>query len=223
MTTRAHLHYLGVQNYEPLWRAMQEKNKAMDWPRDEWWITEHLPVYTLGAQGGREHLHDPNPTIPVIHTDRGGSITYHGPGQLVIYPQLHVRTHTSSVTVLVDRLEQLVFDWMSRFMEGLERIPTQRGLYIKKQKIASIGLKISNGKTYHGISINVAMDLSPFDKMNPCGYPGLRMTQWLDHAAFPEDWYLSLESAVCDTFGYTAMTREYPHAGQHTSQITWPR
>lgn len=214
--------YLGVQDYTQLWQAMRMKNKSAPWSGDELWITEHPSTYTLGSQGGEEHLLNPT-SIPMIHTDRGGSITYHGPGQIVIYPLLNVRSHTPSVTALIDRLEHILHQWISSSIPSIHSIEGQRGLYIQDEKIASIGLRIANGKTYHGMSVNIDMDLSPFDNINPCGYPDLRMTQWVAHRTFPHLWHTELEKAFCQNFNYTSITREYHDARSTLSEITWPR
>lgn len=220
---RLHIKYLNRQPYETVWKAMRLKNKLPDWNCDELWLVEHDCVFTLGSQGGMEHLLNPNLNIPIIATDRGGSITYHGPGQLVIYPLLHIRSHNLPLKTLIDRLELSIQHWMLTSLPNVYRIHNQRGLYIEQKKIASLGLRIANARTYHGISVNIDMDLTAFDNINPCGYPDLRMTQWTDHAAFPTTWYASLEQAFCKIFGYTTITRDHHNDRTIHSEITWPR
>lgn len=220
---RLHIRYLGLQNYHAVWEAMRLKNKEQNWESDEFWLTEHPSVYTLGSQGGLENMRIKNPAIPIIETDRGGNITYHGPGQLVIYPLMQVRLHTNSIKTLMDTLEECLTHWIKPSIPEIYTIGDQRGLYVKEKKIASMGLRIANGRTYHGISVNVDMDLAAFDNINPCGYPDLRMTQWVEHASFPKTWFQALEQAVGHTFGYTSITREYHDARTTHSEITWPR
>ena len=213
--------YLGLQDYEKVWQAMCIKNSEKVWTGDELWLTEHPSVYTLGSQGGLEHLLSPT-TIPVIASDRGGSITYHGPGQLVIYPLFNLRSHTISVRNLINTLEQALAIWVRQYISTIHLISEQRGLFINGNKLISLGLRIANARTYHGMSVNISMDLKPFDNIHPCGYPGLKMTQWLDHCAFPKLWYESLEDAFCNNFNYTHKKRDLQY-DSNSNQITWPR
>ncbi len=150
---------------------------------DEIWVVEHPPVYTLGLNGKQEHILNPG-TIPVIRTDRGGQVTYHGPGQLVVYPLLDMNRLKLGVRQLVTLLEQSVISCLAQY--GLKSVakPEAPGIYIDNKKIASIGLRIKKGCSYHGLSVNNQMDLGPFHHINPCGYPGLEVTQLADHGIF---------------------------------------
>jgi lipoyl(octanoyl) transferase len=144
---------------------------------DELWSVEHPPVYTLGVAAKSEHLPRIDNGIPVVKTDRGGQITYHGPGQVVIYTLLDLRRRNLGVRALVRKLEQAVIELLKAYRieaEGHEDAP---GVYVAGAKVAALGLRIRNGCCYHGLSLNVDMDLSPFDAINPCGYPGLVVTQ----------------------------------------------
>lgn len=172
---------LGLVQYEPTWHAMQALTAARraDTP-DEIWMLQHPAVYTLGVAGKAEHLPRIDNGIPVIRTDRGGQITYHGPGQVVAYLLLDMRRRGLSVRPLIRRLEQAVIDLLAEYgvsAHGREDAP---GVYVGTAKIAALGLRIRNGCCYHGIALNVAMDLAPFYAINPCGYPGLAVTQMRD-------------------------------------------
>ncbi len=175
---------LGRTDYDATWRAMREFTASRDArTSDMIWLTEHPPVYTLGLAGRREHLRRDN-GIPVVKSDRGGQITYHGPGQLVVYVMLDLRRSGLFVRELVRTLERAVIDWLERLRiraRGREDAP---GVYVDvgaaEAKIAALGLRVRSGCTYHGLALNVAMDLSPFDDIDPCGYPGLAVTQLAD-------------------------------------------
>jgi lipoyl(octanoyl) transferase len=147
--------------------------------RDEIWLLEHPPVYTLGQAGKPEHLLDPR-DIPVIRIDRGGQVTYHGPGQLIVYPLIDLRRLKLGVRTLVMALEQTVIDTLAEFAIHAEARRDAPGVYVDGRKIASLGLRVSHGCTYHGLAFNVAMDLEPFTRINPCGYVGLEVTQLAD-------------------------------------------
>ncbi|WP_210756900.1 lipoyl(octanoyl) transferase LipB [Caldichromatium japonicum] len=147
---------------------------------DELWLLEHAPVFTLGQAGLPEHLLDPG-TIPVIQSDRGGQVTYHGPGQLIAYLLFDLRRAGIGVRYLVERLEQAVIDLLHGYGIRGERRPGAPGVYVAEAKIAALGLRVRNGCCYHGLALNVAMDLAPFARINPCGYPGLAVTQLADH------------------------------------------
>ncbi|MGH8274756.1 MAG: lipoyl(octanoyl) transferase LipB [Gammaproteobacteria bacterium] len=171
---------LGRVPFEPVWRDMQaftDKRDA-DTP-DEIWLLEHDPVFTLGLAGKREHVLAPG-DIPVIHIDRGGQVTYHGPGQLVIYPLLDMRRRKMGPRALVSALEQATIAALAAWYIKAYAKPEAPGVYVGEKKIASIGLRIRRRASYHGIAINVAMDLEPFTRINPCGYAGLEMTQVSD-------------------------------------------
>jgi len=171
------IHTLGLVEYQPTWDAMKrftaERGKHT---RDEIWMVQHPPVYTQGLAGKPEHLLH-HTEIPVIKIDRGGQITYHGPGQIVAYMLLDMRRWKINVRELVRLMEKAVIDLLAEFgvaSTGREDAP---GVYVNDAKIAALGLKIKNGYCYHGLSFNVDMDLGPFANINPCGYAGLRVTQ----------------------------------------------
>lgn len=172
---------LGRTDYERCWRAMRAWTDARDRDTpDELWLTEHGPIYTLGLAGRREHLLRAS-AIPVLKVDRGGQVTYHGPGQLVVYVLVDLARRRLGVRELVRRLEAAVVEWLG--LSGIDAFgkPSAPGVYVSRDgveaKIAALGLKVRNGRTYHGIAVNVAMDLSPFADIDPCGFPGLAVTQ----------------------------------------------
>jgi lipoyl(octanoyl) transferase len=142
---------------------------------DRLWTLQHRPVFTLGLNGRREHLLDPGP-IPVVAVDRGGQVTYHGPGQLVVYPLLDVRRRSLGVRALVSLLEQAVIELLGAEGLGARARPEAPGVYVDGAKIASVGLRIRRGCSYHGLSVNVDMDTTPFLRINPCGFAGLPVT-----------------------------------------------
>jgi lipoyl(octanoyl) transferase len=170
----------GRVEYEPTWRAMQEftASRTPETP-DELWIVEHPPVYTLGQAGKPEHILE-EVGIPVVKIDRGGQVTYHGPGQVVIYLLLDLARLKIKVRELVTAIEQGVIDFLAAQGVVAERRAGAPGVYVGDAKIAALGLKIKNGCSYHGLSLNVDMDLSPFTAINPCGYAGLKVTQTRD-------------------------------------------
>jgi lipoyl(octanoyl) transferase len=147
---------------------------------DEIWFLEHPPVFTLGLGGRPEHLLDPG-GIPVIHCDRGGQVTYHGPGQLIVYILLDLQRRGWGVRRLVQALEQSVIDLCAGNEIHAERRAGAPGVYINESKLAALGLRVRRGSTYHGLALNVDMDLAPFRRINPCGYPGLTVTRTKDH------------------------------------------
>ena len=169
--------WLGRVSYEPTWRAMQKytDERGAD-SVDELWLLEHDPVFTLGMNGNRAHLLHTG-DIPVVQIDRGGQVTYHGPGQLVVYPLLDLRRAHLGVRDLVTALERAVIDLVQQY----EIVATCRaqapGVYVDDRKLASVGLRVRRGGSYHGLALNVNMDLEPFQRINPCGYAGLEVTQ----------------------------------------------
>ena len=172
--------YLGRVEYEPTWRAMQDFTAARDESTpDELWLLEHPPVFTLGQAGKREHLLQAT-DIPVVAIDRGGQITYHGPGQIVIYVLVDLKRRGYGVKELVSRMEQAVIDLLAQSGVAAERSPGAPGVYVNGAKIAALGLRIKQGRSYHGLALNVDMDLAPFALINPCGYPGMAVTQTRD-------------------------------------------
>ncbi len=172
---------LGLAEYEATWRAMREftARRDADTP-DEVWVLQHPPVYTLGVAGKAEHLPRIETGIPIVRIDRGGQITYHGPGQVVIYLLLDMRRRGLTVRPLVRRMEQAVIDLLAGHGIAARGNIDAPGVYVGEAKIAALGLRIRNGCCYHGLALNVDMDLSPFHAINPCGYPGLEVTQMRD-------------------------------------------
>jgi lipoyl(octanoyl) transferase len=171
------LRWLGRVPYEPVWRDMQERNRlrTAETP-DEIWFLEHDPVFTPGLHGRREHVLAAG-DIPVVNTDRGGQVTYHGPGQLVVYPLLALQRYGFTVRELVLWLENATIAAAARW--GIEAAGRRDapGVYVAGAKLASLGLRIRQGASYHGLALNVALDLEPFQRINPCGYVGMQVTQ----------------------------------------------
>lgn len=174
---------LGRLPYEPVWHAMQRFTDGRDATTpDELWLLEHPPVFTQGQAGKPEHLLLPG-DIPVVKVDRGGQVTYHGPGQLVGYLLLDVRRLGLGVRELVSRIERSLIDVLASYAVGAYAKADAPGVYVDDAKIASLGLRIRNGRSFHGLALNLDMDLQPFARINPCGYAGLRMTQLRDETA----------------------------------------
>ena len=170
----------GLQDYQETWEGMRRFTDARDPDtQDELWLLEHPPVFTLGQAGRREHLRDPG-EIPVIQVDRGGQITYHGPGQLVAYLLLDLRRAGLGVKRLVQILEQAVLELLARRGISAELRPGAPGVYVAGAKIAALGLRVRQGCSYHGLSLNVSMDLEPFRRIDPCGYAGLEVVRLAD-------------------------------------------
>lgn len=170
----------GRVDYEPTWRAMQDftAGRGPDTP-DEIWLLEHPPVFTLGMAGKREHLLA-DIGIPVVPIDRGGQVTYHGPGQIVVYLLLDLRRRGYGVRELVRRIEQAVIDVLAAYGVACVRLAGAPGVYVGGAKIAALGLRVKAGCTYHGLALNVDMDLAPYRAINPCGYAGMAVTQLKD-------------------------------------------
>lgn len=178
-----HVRHLGRVDYEPTWREMQRMtDERGPGSVDEIWFLEHPPVFTLGLNGRREHVLAAR-DIPVIHVDRGGQVTYHGPGQLVVYPLLDIKRLNLSIRDLVVRLENAVIELCAGL--GIEAAGRRDapGVYVTGRKLASIGLRVRRGGTYHGLALNVLNDLEPFSRINPCGYAGLQVTRLADLTA----------------------------------------
>ncbi|WP_312515147.1 lipoyl(octanoyl) transferase LipB [Stutzerimonas nitrititolerans] len=171
---------LGLVEYLPTWQAMQHfTNNRGPQTADEVWLLQHFPVFTQGQAGKAEHLLLPG-DIPVVQADRGGQVTYHGPGQLVGYLLLDVRRLGFGVRELVNRIEHSLIDLLAGYGVEAAAKPDAPGVYVDGAKIASLGLRIRNGRSFHGLALNVEMDLEPFQRINPCGYAGLKMTQLRD-------------------------------------------
>lgn len=176
----ASVHDLGRQPYEPVWRAMQRFTDERDQTTaDALWIVEHDPVFTLGQAGKPEHVLAAG-DIPVIHVDRGGQVTYHGPGQLVVYPLLDLKRLKIGVRDYVCLIEQAIIDTCAEWNIHAERKDGAPGVYVAGAKIGALGIRVRRGCTFHGLSFNIAMDLEPFHRINPCGYQGLQVVSLCD-------------------------------------------
>ena len=171
---------LGLVEYEPTWRAMQRftDERGPD-TADEIWFLEHPPVFTLGMNASRDHVLAPG-EIPVVQIDRGGQVTYHGPGQLVVYPLVDLRRAGLGVRDIVTALERSIIDYTADLGVTAECRKGAPGVYVAGRKLASIGIRVRRGASYHGVALNVCADLAPFHRINPCGYAGLEMTRLVD-------------------------------------------
>jgi lipoyl(octanoyl) transferase len=173
---------LGFVEYEPTWRAMQRFTDERDpTTPDEIWFLEHPPVFTLGMNASRAHLLAPG-EIPVVQIDRGGQVTYHGPGQLVVYPLVDLRRAGLGIRDLVTALERSVIALAAELGVTAECRRNAPGVYVAGRKLASVGIRVRRGASYHGLAMNVSLDLEPFGRINPCGYEGLQMTRLADLA-----------------------------------------
>ena len=171
---------LGLADYAPVFEAMKAFNDTRnEATEDELWVVEHPPVFTQGLAGKPEHLLIRD-DIPVVQIDRGGQITYHGPGQLVVYTLIDFKRRQTSVRHIVSALENSIIATLAEYGIAAAADPERPGVYVGAKKIASLGLRIKNGAVYHGLALNINMDLSPFTHINPCGYAGMEMTQMAD-------------------------------------------
>ncbi|MBE9568316.1 MAG: lipoyl(octanoyl) transferase LipB [Proteobacteria bacterium] len=172
--------HLGVVDYQETWQKMQAftDQRQSDTP-DEIWFLQHPPLYTLGKNGKAEHVLNPR-DIPVINVDRGGQVTYHGPGQIVVYTLLDLKRLDIGVRQLVTILEQSIIDLLATYDVSANARPDAPGVYVNSAKIAALGLRIRKGCSFHGLALNVDMDLEPFARINPCGYEGLAVTRLKD-------------------------------------------
>lgn len=186
---------LGLMDYEPVWHAMQRftDERDQDTP-DELWLVEHPPVFTQGQAGKAEHILAPG-DIPVIQVDRGGQVTYHGPGQIVAYPLVDISRSGLGVRELVRGIEQVILDVLDSYGVEAQLQPGAPGVYVDGVKIASLGLRIRRGRSFHGLSFNVNMDLEPFQRINPCGFQGLKVTNL---SAFAEVTMREVEDRLID-------------------------
>ncbi|MBK8452532.1 MAG: lipoyl(octanoyl) transferase LipB [Thiofilum sp.] len=204
LVVRSYLDHLSA--YEPIWQAMQAFTRERNTETaDEIWLVNHQPVFTLGRNGKPEHILDAG-TIPVVPIDRGGQVTYHGPGQLVMYLLLDLKRLELGVRDLVMLIENSIIQLLKPcgvIAQGDREAP---GVYVSGRKIAALGLRVSRGCTYHGLSLNVNMDLSPFQRINPCGYAGLEVTQCADLGV-----NLSLEQAAQGVIDYLSQELNYTH------------
>ncbi len=197
---------LGLVEYEPTWRDMQTFTDRRDaQTADEIWFLQHPPVYTLGLNGNPEHLLAPA-DIPVINIDRGGQVTYHGPGQLVVYPLIDLRRQSLGVRELVSALEQSIIDLATDYGIEANSRADAPGVYVDGRKLASLGLRIRRGCSYHGLAFNIDMDLEPFSRINPCGFEDLEVTQLKDLGgpSDPEQVAVELEPYLLKRLKYKA-------------------
>ncbi len=195
---------LGLRDYGEMWEAMKAfTDSRNESTLDELWLTQHPAVYTQGQAGKTEHLLNPG-TIPIQKIDRGGQVTYHGPGQLIAYTLFDLRRLNLSPRQLVNRIENTTIALLAQLDIQARSKPEAPGIYVEKAKIGSIGLRIRKGCSYHGLALNVDMDLEPFKRINPCGCRGLEMTQIKDLS--PEVHYSEIEDAIIpyflENFGY---------------------
>ncbi|MBS0364995.1 MAG: lipoyl(octanoyl) transferase LipB [Proteobacteria bacterium] len=180
MSVPPRVRQLGLVEYEPTWRAMQAFTDSRDAATaDEIWLLEHPPVFTLGMNASREHLLDPG-DISVVQIDRGGQVTYHGPGQLVVYPLIDLKRAGLGIRDYVTALERSVIDLAADYGIDAQCRRGAPGVYVAQKKLASVGVRVRRGGSYHGLAVNVCMDLAPFARINPCGYAGLQMTRFED-------------------------------------------
>jgi lipoyl(octanoyl) transferase len=200
--------HLGLVAYEPTWAAMQRFTAARtSATADEIWFLEHPPVFTLGQNASRAHLLAPG-DIPVVQIDRGGQVTYHGPGQLVVYPLLDLRRLGLGIRAFVTALERSVIELAAQFGIRCECRREAPGVYVAGAKLASVGVRVRAQGAYHGLAVNVALDLAPFARINPCGVAGLEMTQLsaLGGPAEVVSCAQLLEPVLLRTLGLTAVT-----------------
>jgi lipoyl(octanoyl) transferase len=177
------IRHLGLVDYESTWRAMQAfTDERSAESADEIWFLEHAPIFTLGMNASRAHLIAPG-DIPVLQIDRGGQVTYHGPGQLVVYPLIDLKRAALSVRDLVSALEASVINYTREWGIDAECRRDAPGVYVAGAKLASLGIRIRRGASYHGLALNIDMDLAPFERIHPCGYADLKMTQLSDLGA----------------------------------------
>ncbi|AOV18423.1 octanoyltransferase [Acidihalobacter aeolianus] len=200
------VHYLGRRDYASVWQSMRDYTDARDAASpDEFWIVEHPPVFTQGQAGRPEHLLDPG-DIPVVQSDRGGQVTYHGLGQVVVYTLLDLRRLRFGVRVLVENLELAVVDLLAGY--GVEAAGRRDapGVYVGGRKIAALGLRVRHGCTYHGLALNVDLDPAPFARINPCGYQGLEVARLADFGIELDVWAAghALSERLARRLGYTA-------------------
>ena len=199
---------LGLCEYQASWDDMRAYTLDRDQNSpDQLWYLQHPPVYTLGLNGKRHHLINKT-DIPVIPVDRGGQITYHGPGQLVVYLLIDLDRLNIGIKDLVDMIEQAIIDYLGDLGIEAERMAGAPGIYVKGAKIAALGLRVKKGRSYHGLSFNIDMDLSPFSNINPCGYEGMPVTQLADLLGDKCPDMVTVKSALhihlCRQLGYNA-------------------
>jgi lipoyl(octanoyl) transferase len=208
---RLRVRRLGLADYEPVWHRMQAYTDQRDEASaDELWLVQHPPVFTQGQAGKAEHVLAPGVT-PVIQVDRGGQVTYHGPGQIVAYPLIDIGRKGIGVRDFVCRIEEAILGVLAHYGVAGERVAGAPGIYVDGAKIASLGLRVRRGRTFHGLAFNVDMDLEPFQRINPCGYAGLQVTQLSAFADAPlvevED---RLVASLQKQLAYSELTGDWP-------------
>ena len=202
---------LGLMDYKPVWRAMQAfTDQRDDTTPDELWLVQHPPVFTQGQAGRAEHILAPG-DIPVVQVDRGGQVTYHGPGQIVAYPLIDIARMGMSVRVLVSCIERAIIAVLKSYNVDAQLLTGAPGVYIDGVKIASLGLRIRKGRSFHGLAFNVDMDLEPFNRINPCGFEGLQLTNLsaLASVSLPEV-ENRLITSLSEVLGYN---KRFSHVG----------
>ena len=213
-THHLQVRHLGLQAYHPIWKAMQtftnERNPDSD---DEIWLLQHPPVFTLGQAGKTEHILNPG-NIPVIKIDRGGQVTYHGPGQLIAYLMIDLRKKSLGPRHLVTIMEETLINLLADYGIQGHLQAGAPGVFVNDCKIASLGLRIRKGCSFHGLALNVDMDLSPFQGINPCGYEGLAMTQLIEHVPLVKmaDVEKRLLQQLISKLGYNEVNENYDQA-----------
>ncbi len=196
--TNLHIRRLGLMDYEPVWRAMQAFTDSRDEnTADEIWLVEHPPVFTQGQAGKAGHILAPG-DIPVIQVDRGGQVTYHGPGQIVAYTLIDISRLELGVRELVTGIEDAILAVLSSYGVEAQRLAGAPGIYVDGVKIASLGLRVRRGKSFHGLAFNVNMDLKPFQRINPCGFEGMQVTNL---SAFAEADFQEVEDRLIASLG----------------------
>ncbi|VAW93870.1 Octanoate-[acyl-carrier-protein]-protein-N-octanoyltransferase [hydrothermal vent metagenome] len=197
----------GLCEYQSTWDKMRDYTLTRSENSiDQIWYLQHSPVYTLGLNGKRKHVLQTN-HIPLIPTDRGGQVTYHGPGQLIAYLLIDMPRKKIGIKHIVNAIEQAVIDYLKSLNIHSERLAGAPGIYVEDAKIAALGLRVRNGCTYHGLALNVDMDLLPFNSINPCGYEGMQVTQIKDLIASPPDMdavKTGLHRHLCQHLGYNS-------------------
>lgn len=197
---------LGLQDYQAIWQAMQSFTLERDESTvDELWCLQHPPIFTMGLNGKEEHLLNIK-NIPVVNIDRGGQVTYHGPGQLVVYTLIDLARLNISVKDLVKAIEQAVIQLLEQYGIQAQTKDNAPGVYVNGEKIAALGLRIKRNKSYHGLSLNIDMDLSPFQQINPCGYEGMAVTQIKNLTS-----QINLSSISADLVTHLAQLLGYNH------------
>lgn len=199
---------LGIEPYNPTWEKMQAfTDQRDDETRDEIWLLQHEPVFTQGQAGKAEHLLATG-DIPVVQVDRGGQVTYHGPGQLIVYLMINLRRRKLGVREMVDIMECSLVDLLAEYGVEAYAKPDAPGVYVGNAKIASLGLRVRRGCSFHGLALNLDMDLGPFLRINPCGYAGMPMTQLAELAEMPklEDLMQKLADQLVGKIGYTQVS-----------------